>query len=82
MHLQNYPVWQVINNSNKHFMIQEDKTSLSIVSPINEYAFGILNQLHFTIENNEIQQIALENNSTELHITYDLAQRTITINDA
>ncbi|MBK3718820.1 hypothetical protein F9789_0707 [Staphylococcus arlettae] len=34
MYLQNYPLWQVINNSNKHFMIQEDKTSLSIVSPI------------------------------------------------
>lgn len=82
MHLQNYPVWQVINNSNKHFMIQEDKTSLSIVSPINEYAFGILNQLHFTIENNEIQHIEIESNSTELHITYDLAQHTITINDA
>ncbi|WP_260980745.1 hypothetical protein [Staphylococcus cohnii] len=41
MKLTYLPKWQLINQSQKQFMIQEDTTSISLVSPINEYAMGI-----------------------------------------
>lgn len=76
MHLQNFPQWQVINKSTKKFAIQEEQQSLSIVSPINDYAFAILNQVFFTIT-----EVRTENNSDELTIEVDKENASITIID-
>lgn len=46
--------WQLINQSKQAFAIQEDENSISLVSPINDYAMGILSQVFFTIENDEV----------------------------
>lgn len=81
MHLQNFPEWQVINKSTKKFAIQEDQQSLSIVSPINDYAFAILNQILFTIADGKITEVTTENNSDELMIEVDQESASITILD-
>lgn len=81
MHLQYFPNWKVINNSIKQFAIQEEQQSLSLVSPINDYAYAILNQLFFTIKDNKIVDVVTENNSNELDIVIDKEQAIITIND-
>lgn len=81
MHLQNFPQWQVINKSTKKFAIQEEQQSLSIVTPINDYAFAILNQVFFTITDNEITEVTTENNSDELTIEVDKKNASITIID-
>lgn len=81
MHLQNFPQWQVTNKSTKKFAIQEEQQSLSIVSPINDYAFAILNQVFFTINDNEITEVTTENNSDELTIAVDKENASITIID-
>ena len=81
MHLQNFPQWKVINKSTKKFAIQEEQQSLSIVSPINDYAFAILNQVFFTITDNEITEVTTENNSDELTIEVDKENASITIID-
>ncbi|WP_336878328.1 hypothetical protein [Staphylococcus nepalensis] len=57
MKLTYLPKWQLINQSQKQFMIQEDTKSISLVSPINEYAMGILSQVFFTIENGVVVNI-------------------------
>lgn len=62
-------------------MIQEDTKSISLVSPINEYAMGILSQVFFTIENGVVVNINIENNSNELKIEVDEAVLTIYIID-
>ncbi|MDT3984168.1 hypothetical protein RPN65_10655, partial [Staphylococcus ureilyticus] len=62
MKLTYLPKWQIINQSQKNFMIQEDTTSISLVSPINEYAMGILSQIYFTIEQGNVVNTTIENN--------------------
>ncbi|ATH60735.1 MULTISPECIES: hypothetical protein [Staphylococcus] len=81
MKLTYLPKWQLINQSQKQFMIQEDTKSISLVSPINEYAMGILSQVFFTIENGVVVNINIENNSNELKIEVDEAVLTIYIID-
>lgn len=71
MKLTYLPKWQLINQSQKQFMIQEDTTSISLVSPINEYAMGILSQIFFTIEQGNVVNTTIENNSDELKVTVD-----------
>ena len=81
MKLTDLPKWQLINQSQKQFMIQEDTKSISLVSPINEYAMGILSQVFFTIENGVVVNINIENNSNELKIEVDEEALTIYIID-
>lgn len=81
MKLTYLPKWQLINQSQKQFMIQEDTKSISLVSPINEYAMGILSQVFFTIENGVVVNINIENNSNELKIEVDEEALTIYIID-
>lgn len=81
MHLQNFPQWQVINKSTKKFAIQEDQQSLTIISPINDYAFAILNQIFFTIADGTVTEVTTENNSDELTIEVNQESTSITILD-
>ncbi|PHK48803.1 hypothetical protein [Staphylococcus edaphicus] len=73
--------WQLINQSNKKFAIQEDQTSISLVSPINDYAMGILNQVFFTIENGEVMQTTVENNSKSIAVEVNQTNKQIVIKD-
>ena len=81
MKLTYLPKWQIINQSQKNFMIQEDTTSISLVSPINEYAMGILSQIYFTIEQGNVVNTTIENNSDELKVTVDEENLTLYIFD-
>ncbi|AVL76445.1 hypothetical protein CEQ12_01115 [Staphylococcus cohnii] len=81
MKLTYLPKWQIINQSQKNFMIQEDTTSISLVSPINEYAMGILSQIYFTIEQGNVVNTTIENNSDELKVTGDEENLTLYIFD-
>ena len=68
-------------SKSKNFMIQEDTTSISLVSPINEYAMGILSQIYFTIEQGNVVNTTIENNSDELKVTVDEENLTLYIFD-
>ena len=81
MKLTYLPKWQIINQSQKNFMIQEDTTSISLVSPINEYAMGILSQIYFTIEQGNVVNTTIENISDELKVTVDEENLTLYIFD-
>ncbi|MFH4907570.1 hypothetical protein [Staphylococcus cohnii] len=81
MKLTYLPKWQLINQSQKQFMIQEDTTSISIVSPINDYAMGILSQIFFTIEQGNVVNTTIENNSDELKVTVDEENSTLYVVD-
>lgn len=81
MKLTYLPQWKVQNNSKKQFIIQEDETSISIVSPINDYAMGILSQITFTIVNGDVIQTTIENNSPGLYVSVDEKNAVITIVD-
>lgn len=81
MKLTYLPKWQIINQSQKNFMIQEDTTSISLVSPINEYAMGILSQIYFTIEQGNVVNTTIENNSDELKVTVNEENLTLYIFD-
>ena len=81
MKLTYLPKWQLINQSQKQFMIQEDTTSISLVSPINEYAMGILSQIFFTIEQGNVVNTTIENNSDELKVTADEENSTLYVVD-
>lgn len=81
MKLTYLPKWQIINQSQKNFMIQEDTTFISLVSPINEYAMGILSQIYFTIEQGNVVNTTIENNSDELKVTVDEENLTLYIFD-
>ncbi|WP_210124021.1 MULTISPECIES: hypothetical protein [unclassified Staphylococcus] len=81
MKLTYLPKWQIINQSQKNFMIQEDTTSISLESPINEYAMGILSQIYFTIEQGNVVNTTIENNSDELKVTVDEENLTLYIFD-
>lgn len=81
MKLTYLPKWQIINQSPKNFMIQEDTTSISLVSPINEYAMSILSQIYFTIEQGNVVNTTIENNSDELKVTVDEENLTLYIFD-
>lgn len=81
MKLTYLPQWEVINQSQKQFVIQEDSNSLSLVSPINDYAMGILSQVFFTINNDEVTSTKVENNSKALKIEVNEVQSQIKILD-
>ncbi|WP_210136829.1 hypothetical protein [Staphylococcus sp. GDH8C109P] len=81
MKLTYLPKWQLINQSQKQFMIQEDTTSISLVSPINEYAMGILSQIFFTIEQGNVVNTTIKNNSDELKVTVDEENSTLYVVD-
>lgn len=81
MNLTYLPQWAVINQSQKQFVIQEDNTSLSIVSPINDYAMGILSQVYFDIEEGVITNYKIENNSKSLIIAIDESKKQLIIKD-
>ncbi|MBA1352423.1 MULTISPECIES: hypothetical protein [Staphylococcus] len=81
MKLTYLPKWQLINQSQKQFMIQEDTTSISLVSPINDYAMGILSQIFFTIEQGNVVNTTIENNSDELKVTVDEENSTLYVVD-
>ncbi|WP_436962976.1 hypothetical protein [Staphylococcus succinus] len=75
MKLTYLPQWEVINQSQKQFVIQEDSNSLSLVSPINDYAMGILSQVFFTLNNGEVTSTKVENNSKALKIEVNEGSR-------
>jgi hypothetical protein len=75
------PQWKVQNNSKKQFVIQEDEASISIVSPINEYAMGILSQVTFSTTNGVVTEATVENNSPGLFVSVDQENKIITIDD-
>ncbi|MCD8843540.1 hypothetical protein [Staphylococcus gallinarum] len=81
MKLTYLPQWKVQNNSKKQFVIQEDETSISIVSPINEYAMGILSQVTFSTTNDVVTETTVENNSPGLFVSVDQENKIITIDD-
>lgn len=81
MKLTYLPQWKVQNNSKKEFVIQEDETSISIVSPINEYAMGILSQVTFSTTNGVVTEATVENNSPGLFVSVDQENKIITIDD-
>ncbi|MBU7218608.1 hypothetical protein OXR01_06475 [Staphylococcus gallinarum] len=81
MKLTYLPQWKVQNNSKKEFVIQEDETSISIVSPINEYAMGILSQVTFSTTNGVVTETTVENNSPGLFVSVDQENKIITIDD-
>lgn len=81
MKLTYLPQWEVINQSQKQFVIQEDSNSLSLVSPINDYAMGILSQVFFTLNNDEVTSTKVENNSKALKIEVNEVQSQIKILD-
>lgn len=81
MKLTYLPEWQLINQSKQAFAIQEDENSISLVSPINDYAMGILSQVFFTIENDEVTDSSVENNSQSLVSEVKKANKQIVIKD-
>lgn len=81
MNLTYLPQWAVINQSQKQFVIQEDNTSLSIVSPINDYAMGILSQVYFDVDGGVIANYKIENNSKSLIIEIDESKKRLIIKD-
>lgn len=81
MKLTYLPEWQLINQSKQAFAIQEDENSNSLVSPINDYAMGILSQVFFTIENDEVTDTSVENNSQSLVAEVKKANKQIVIKD-
>lgn len=81
MKLTYLPEWQLINQSKQAFAIQEDENSISLVSPINDYAMGILSQVFFTIENDEVTDTSVENNSQSLVAEVKKAKKQIVIKD-
>ncbi|MEY6486510.1 hypothetical protein A4A32_11165 [Staphylococcus equorum] len=81
MKLTYLPQWEVINQSQKQFVIQEDDNSISLVSPINDYAMGILSQVHFSIQNGEVISTTVENNSKNLKIEINETQSQLKIID-
>ncbi|MDW8570515.1 hypothetical protein AABD40_12665 [Staphylococcus shinii] len=81
MNLTYLPQWTVINQSQKQFVIQEDNTSLSIVSPINDYAMGILSQVYFDVDGGVITNYKIENNSKSLIIEIDESKKRLIIKD-
>ncbi|OEK73562.1 hypothetical protein AST07_07325 [Staphylococcus saprophyticus] len=81
MKLTYLPEWQLINQSKQAFAIQEDENSISLVSPINDYAMGILSQVFFTIENDEVTDTSVENNSQSLVTEVKKANKQIVIKD-
>ncbi|MBF2752375.1 MULTISPECIES: hypothetical protein [Staphylococcus] len=81
MKLTYLPQWQLINQSKQAFAIQEDENSISLVSPINDYAMGILSQVFFTIENDEVTDTSVENNSQSLVAEVKKANKQIVIKD-
>lgn len=81
MNLTYLPQWAVINQSQKQFVIQEDNTSLSIVSPINDYAMGILSQVYFDVDGGVITNYKIENNSKSLIIEIDELKKHLIIKD-
>jgi len=81
LNLTYLPNWKVDNQSQKQFVIQEDSNSMSLVSPINDYAMGILSQVHFTIQNGEVINTTVENNSESLKMEINEACSQITIID-
>ncbi|MCD8821147.1 hypothetical protein MXL82_04820 [Staphylococcus gallinarum] len=81
MKLTYLPQWKVQNNSKKQFVIQEDEASISIVSPINEYAMGILSQVTFSTTNGVVTEATVENNSPGLFVSVDQENKIITIDD-
>ncbi|MCQ9289266.1 hypothetical protein NQ035_10330 [Staphylococcus gallinarum] len=81
MKLTYLPQWKVQNNSKKQFVIQEDEVSISIVSPINEYAMGILSQVTFSTTNGVVTEATVENNSPGLFVSVDQENKIITIDD-
>lgn len=81
MKLTYLPEWQLINQSKQAFAIQEDENSISLVSPINDYAMGILSQVFFTIENDEVTDTSVENNSQSLVSEVKKANKQIVIKD-
>lgn len=81
MKLTYLPQWQLINQSKQAFAIQEDENSISLVSPINDYAMGILSQVFFTIKNDEVTDTSVENNSQSLVAEVKKANKQIVIKD-
>ncbi|MBO0383069.1 hypothetical protein QI283_04550 [Staphylococcus saprophyticus] len=81
MKLTYLPEWQLINQSKQAFAIQEDENSISLVSPINDYAMGILSQVFFTIENDEVTDTSVENNRQSLVAEVKKANKQIVIKD-
>ena len=81
MKLTYLPEWQLINQSKQAFAIQEDENSISLVSPINDYAMGILSQVFFTIENDEVTDTSVANNSQSLVAEVKKANKQIVIKD-
>lgn len=81
MKLTYLPEWQLINQSKQAFAIQEDENSISLVSPINDYVMGILSQVFFTIENDEVTDTSVENNSQSLVAEVKKANKQIVIKD-
>ncbi|KIJ87284.1 MULTISPECIES: hypothetical protein [Staphylococcus] len=81
MKLTYLPEWQLINQSKQAFAIQEDENSISLVSPINDYAMGILSQVFFTIKNDEVTDTSVENNSQSLVAEVKKANKQIVIKD-
>ncbi|WP_336831362.1 hypothetical protein [Staphylococcus saprophyticus] len=81
MKLTYLPEWQLINQSKQAFAIQEDENSISLVSPIKDYAMGILSQVFFTIENDEVTDTSVENNSQSLVAEVKKANKQIVIKD-
>lgn len=81
MKLTFLPEWQIINQSKQSFAIQEDETSISLVSPINDYAMGILSQVFFTIDQGKVTRTQVENNSKSLEIEINTSKSQIIIKD-
>ncbi|MCE7786086.1 hypothetical protein [Staphylococcus xylosus] len=81
MNLTYLPQWTVINQSQKQFVIQEDEISISIVSPINDHAMGILSQVSFDIEQGAVINYKVENNSKSLIIEIDELKKYLIIKD-
>ncbi|MGW7925041.1 hypothetical protein [Staphylococcus xylosus] len=81
MNLTYLPQWTVINQSQKQFVIQEDEISISIVSPINDHAMGILSQVSFDIEQGTVINYKVENNSKSLIIEIDELKKYLIIKD-
>ncbi|MCU5747073.1 hypothetical protein N9R04_10405 [Staphylococcus sp. SQ8-PEA] len=81
MQLKAYPEWKVINQSKQSIAIQEDSISVSVISPISDYAFGILAQATFINDNHHITDVEVENNSKSITMTADHENQSIIIRD-
>ncbi|MBX8992740.1 hypothetical protein HCH16_02235 [Staphylococcus pettenkoferi] len=81
MKLRFYPNWEVDNLSKKEIAIQEDDTSVSVISPINNYAFGILSEAHFVVQNQQIIDVNIEHHSEEIEMTANQESHIIMIRD-